>query len=97
MSCLRLSSSLDYLIDNLAETVDKKFMPEFNYVIIDEADAILLDSAQTPLIISGAPRVQSNLYGLVDNFILTLEEDQAYKLDEKRKGLNPWRSKGVGL
>lgn len=74
----------DYLIDNLAETVDKKFMPEFNYVIIDEADAILLDSAQTPLIISGAPRVQSNLYGLVDNFILTLEEDQAYKLDEKR-------------
>lgn len=78
---------LDYLIDNLAETVDKKFMPEFNYVIIDEADAILLDSAQTPLIISGAPRVQSNLYGLVDNFILTLEEDQAYKLDEKRESV----------
>lgn len=77
----------DYLIDNLAETVDKKFMPEFNYVIIDEADAILLDSAQTPLIISGAPRVQSNLYGLVDNFILTLEEDQAYKLDEKRESV----------
>lgn len=77
----------DYLIDNLAETVDKKFMPEFNYVIIDEADAILLDSAQTPLIISGAPRVQSNLYGLVDDFILTLEEDQAYKLDEKRESV----------
>lgn len=77
----------DYLIDNLAETVDKKFMPEFDYVIIDEADAILLDSAQTPLIISGAPRVQSNLYGLVDNFILTLEEDQAYKLDEKREAV----------
>lgn len=53
----------DYLIDNLAETVDKKFMPEFNYVIIDEADAILLDSAQTPLIISGgAPGAVKSLW-----------------------------------
>ena len=77
----------DYLIDNLAENATKKFMPDFNYVIIDEADAILLDSAQTPLIISGAPRVQSNLYELVDNFVVTLKEDEGYSLDEKREGV----------
>ena len=73
----------DYLLDNLADNATKKYMPELGYVIIDEADAILLDSAQTPLIISGAPRVQSNLYTLVDNFILTLIEEKEYRLDEK--------------
>ena len=39
----------DYLNDNLASTSEGKFMPPFNYVIIDEIDDILLDSAQTPL------------------------------------------------
>lgn len=77
----------DYLLDNLADSAAKKYMPELNYVIIDEADAILLDSAQTPLIISGAPRVQSNLYSLVDNFILTLTEAKEYRLDEKREAV----------
>ena len=50
----------DYLNDNLASTSEGKFLPPFNYVIIDEIDDILLDSAQTPLIIAGSPRVQSN-------------------------------------
>ena len=33
-------------------------MAEFNFVIVDEVDSVLLDSAQTPLVISGSPRVQ---------------------------------------
>ena len=45
----------DYLNDNLASNQEGKFLPPFNYVIIDEIDDILLDSAQTPLIIAGAP------------------------------------------
>ena len=53
----------DYLIDNLASSEDKKYMAEFNFVIVDEVDSVLLDSAQTPLVISGSPRVQSNFYG----------------------------------
>lgn len=77
----------DYLIDNLAENEAKKFMPKLHYVIIDEADAILLDFAQTPLIISGAPRVQSNMYELVDDFVQTLSEDKEYKMDEKRESV----------
>ena len=58
----------DYLIDNLASSEDKKYMPEFNFVIVDEVDSVLLDSAQTPLVISGSPRVQSNFYGIIDTF-----------------------------
>lgn len=35
-------------------------LPQLNYGIIDEVDSIILDAAQTPLVISGAPRLQSN-------------------------------------
>lgn len=75
----------DYLQDNLADRADKKFLREFNYAIIDEVDAVLLDAAQMPLIISGSPRVQSNLFNIADDFVATLTEDVDYELDEERK------------
>ncbi|CBK74116.1 Preprotein translocase subunit SecA (ATPase, RNA helicase) [Butyrivibrio fibrisolvens 16/4] len=58
-------------------------MREFYYIIIDEADSVLLDSASTPLVISGAPRVQSNLYDMADFFVRTLKEDVDYEVEEK--------------
>lgn len=42
------SLGFDYLADNLAGDVDGKFLRPFHYVIVDEADAVLLDAAQTP-------------------------------------------------
>lgn len=72
----------DYLFDNLANRKEDKFLREFNYVIIDEIDAVLLDSAQMPLIIAGSPKVQSNLYPVVQKFVETLEEGIDYKKDE---------------
>lgn len=73
----------DYLINNLVTTASDRFLREFYYVIIDEADAVLLDGAQTPLVISGYPRVQSNLYELADFFVTTLEEGRDYEKEEK--------------
>lgn len=75
----------DYLIDNLASSKAGKFFPKLNYAILDEADAVLLDTAQTPLIIAGSPRVQSNLYSIADKFITTLQEGQGYYFDNERK------------
>ena len=72
----------DYLFDNLANRKEDKFLREFNYAIIDEIDAVLLDSAQMPLIIAGSPKVQSNLYPVVQKFVETLEEGIDYKKDE---------------
>ena len=72
----------DYLFDNLANRKEDKFLREFNYAIIDEVDAVLLDSAQMPLIIAGSPKVQSNLYPVVQKFVETLEEGIDYKKDE---------------
>ncbi len=65
----------DYLIDNLSRSPEERFLRPFYYVIVDEADAVLLDSAQTPLVISGAPRVQSNLYAITDDFVSMLREE----------------------
>ena len=73
----------DYLTENLGATKDDRYLRPYYYVIIDEADAVLLDSAQTPLVISGAPRVQSNLYETADFFITTLREED-YEIDEQK-------------
>lgn len=75
----------DYLADNLAASKEGKFLRPFNYVIVDEADAVLLDSAQTPLIISGSPRVQSNFFYPADRFVRTLKEEDEFILDKDDK------------
>ena len=72
----------DYLLENLAGTSEEKYLRPFHYVLIDEADAILLDMAQMPLVISGSPRVQSNLYPHADAFVATLREGVEYEYDE---------------
>lgn len=74
----------DYLLNNLVTSADERFLRELNYVIIDEADSVLLDSSQTPLVISGSPRVQSNLYGMADFFVTTLVEGRDYEIEEKK-------------
>ncbi|WP_304175254.1 accessory Sec system translocase SecA2 [Pseudobutyrivibrio ruminis] len=73
----------DYLINNLVKSASDRFLRPFNFIIIDEADSVLLDSASTPLVISGAPRVQSNLYESADFFVRTLRENEDYEVEEK--------------
>ena len=74
----------DYLLNNLVNKAEDRFMRELQYVIIDEADSVLLDSAQTPLVISGSPRVQSNLYELADFFVSTLQEGRDYEKEDQK-------------
>ena len=73
----------DYLLNNLVKKKEDRFLREFYYVIIDEADMVLMDAAQMPLVISGVPRVQSNLYASTDFFVTTLVEDEDYVVKEK--------------
>ena len=72
----------DYLLENLAPSVEETYLRPFHYCIIDEADAVLLDSAHMPLVISGAPRVQSNLYRQADDFVSTLKRERDYTVDD---------------
>lgn len=78
----------DYLSDNLQLHANQRYMRDFHYAIVDEVDAVLLDAAQTPLIISGAAKVQSNLYEMANQFIQTLTLHEEYALDEEKK--NVW-------
>jgi preprotein translocase subunit SecA len=74
----------DYLLNNLVTRAGDRFLREFYYVVIDEADSVLLDSAQTPLVISGSPRVQSRLYETADFFVTTLTKDVDYLQEENK-------------
>ena len=81
------SLGFDYLLNNLVHSKEDRFMRELYYVIIDEADSVLLDSASMPLVISGSPRVQSNLYGITDFFVTTLVEDEHYIVEDNKAWL----------
>lgn len=77
----------DYINEKLIQNKEDYFLPEFHFVLVDEVDAALLDSAQMPLIISGSPRVQSNLYTMADGFVKILKENEDYRLDPSRKSV----------
>lgn len=75
--------AFDYLLNNLVKRAEDRFLREFYFIIIDEADSVLLDAAQMPLVISGSPRVQSNLYAMTDFFVSTLREGRDYETEDK--------------
>ncbi len=75
--------AFDYLLNNLVKRAEDRFLREFDFIIIDEADSVLLDAAQMPLVISGSPRVQSNLYGITDFFVSTLKKGLDYETEDK--------------
>ena len=75
--------AFDYLFENLESSAAGRYLRGMHYVIVDEADSVLLDSAQIPLIVSGMPRVQSNLFGIADYFVTMLEKDRDYKKEDR--------------
>ncbi|WP_429971616.1 accessory Sec system translocase SecA2 [Fructilactobacillus sp. Tb1] len=77
----------DYLFDNLAKTPEEQHIKAMNFALLDEADAVLLDTAQTPLVIAGAPRVQSNYYQSSDQIVKLLQKDVDYKISDDLKNI----------
>jgi len=77
----------DFLRDNMALNLKEVVLRPFNYCIVDEVDSILIDEAQTPLIIS------NTVYTFVDKFIVAaeiieyLEVNIHFKIDEKKKNV----------
>ncbi|MEN2370002.1 preprotein translocase subunit SecA [Leuconostoc lactis] len=76
----------DYLRDNMVHRSEERVMQRgLNFALIDEADSILIDTARTPLIISGPGSGVSQLYARADRFVKTLVRDEDYKIDEEAK------------
>lgn len=70
----------------MVHRADERVMQRgLNFALIDEADSILIDTARTPLIISGPGSGVSQLYARADRFVKTLVRDEDYKIDEEAK------------
>ena len=75
------SFAFDYLFDDLnADKKTRSTRRPFNYALVDEVDAVLLDGATTPFVIASQPRMLSNLYGVAEDFEQTLVKDRDFKV-----------------
>nr|QXM18028.1 preprotein-translocase subunit a [Chaetoceros curvisetus] len=77
----------DYLRDNMALNINDVVLRPFNYCIVDEVDSVLIDEAQTPLIISNAVQTPIDKYIVAAEVIDYLEVNVHFKVDEKNKNV----------
>lgn len=79
--------TFDFLRDNMALNTNDLVLRPFNYCIIDEVDSILIDEAQTPLIISNNTRTPIEKYIVAAEITEYLALNTHYKIDEKNKNV----------
>jgi preprotein translocase subunit SecA len=79
--------TFDFLRDNMALNLTDVVLRPFNYCIIDEVDSILIDEAQTPLIISNNIETPVDKYIIASEITDYLELNIHYKVDEKNKNV----------
>ena len=79
--------TFDFLRDNMALNLSEVVERPFNYCIIDEVDSILIDEAQTPLIISNNIQTPIEKYIVAAEITDYLELNTHYKVDEKNKNV----------
>lgn len=77
----------DYLRDNMALNLQEVVLRPFNYCIVDEVDSILIDEAQTPLILSSSVKTSIDKYILATEITDYLEVPVHFKVDEKNKNV----------
>ena len=80
--------TFDYLRDNTTKIISQKVLRKFNYCIIDEVDSILIDEAQTPIILA-SPGIEVNTekYIISSEIIKYLDLNIHYKVDEKNQNV----------
>ncbi len=75
----------DYLRDNMSYTKEQKVQRDYDFVIVDEVDSILIDEARTPLIISGPTNRKLDNYVKSDYVAKNMKIDDDFTVDEKDK------------
>lgn len=78
----------DYLRDNMARSMEERVQGPRYFVIVDEADSILIDEARTPLIISTSADTANDLYKRFASLVNTLQPEHHYIVDEKAKAVS---------
>ena len=77
----------DYLRDNMSLNISNVVLRPFNYCIVDEVDSVLIDEAQTPLIISNAVETSIDKYIIAAEVTDYLEVNVHFKVDEKNRNV----------
>jgi preprotein translocase subunit SecA len=62
----------DYLRDNQVYDFNSVLQLEHGFILIDEADSILIDEARTPLVLSGEGSLDTSLWAELKTFVGTL-------------------------
>ncbi len=78
----------DYLRDNIEHNKDNLRQRNYNFVIVDEIDSILIDEARTPLIISIPDKESGKLYAQFSKIAQNLKEEEDFEIDEKKKAIS---------
>ena len=79
--------AFDFLRDNMALNLNEVVLRPFYYCIVDEVDSVLIDEAQTPLIISDSIPTPVDKYILAAEIMDYLNLNVHYKIDEKNKNV----------
>ena len=79
--------TFDFLYDNLASNVSDVVLRPFQYCIIDEVDSVLIDEAQTPLIISDNLETPVEKYIIASEITNYLKAGIHFTVDEKNKNI----------
>lgn len=80
----------DFLKDNMIYDERNKRHRGFHYAIIDEADSVLIDEAQIPLVISDAketPEKDKEIFRKLNGVIKQLKKNIDFKIDKKSQGV----------
>ena len=77
----------DFLRDNMVSNIENVVLKPFNYCVIDEVDSILIDEAQTPLIIADPIETSNIKYVTAAEITNYLEANIHFKIDEKNKNI----------
>ncbi len=72
----------DFLRDQLVFSQDELTLPEFNTVLVDEADSILIDEARIPLVIAGGQNEAEHLARQMAQIARRLHPGRDFYVDE---------------
>lgn len=79
--------TFDFLRDNMALNLQDVTLRPFNYCIVDEVDSVLIDEAQTPLILSDTVDTSVDKFIIAAEITQYLKRNVHYTVDEKNKNI----------
>lgn len=81
-------AGFDYLKDNMVYRKENRKQRGFNFAVIDEADSVLIDEAQTPLVISSSSEERQDekkIFQEANRYVKYLKKNIDFKIDKKNQ------------